>query len=83
MCEMNPIDSFVFVIKRDCPISFIRGYLSSNISNKIYSLNIKKKNIILIIHYKAQINPKVNIYKVSEILILGSDTQASWRQIVY
>lgn len=43
MCEMNPIDSFVFVIKRDCPISFIRGYLSSNISNKIYSLNIKKK----------------------------------------
>lgn len=44
MCEMSPIDSFVFVIERDSPISFIRRYLSSNTSNKIYSLNTKKKN---------------------------------------
>lgn len=35
MCEMSPIDSFVFVIEKDRPISFIRGYLSSNTSNKI------------------------------------------------
>lgn len=43
MCEMSPIDSFVFVIERDSLISFIIGYLSSNTSKKIYSLNIKKK----------------------------------------
>lgn len=77
MCEMSPIDSFVFVIERDSLISFIIGYLSSNTSKKIYSLNIKKKKKI---HYKTQISQKVKIYKVSEILILVSATQASWRQ---
>lgn len=58
MCEMSPIDSFVFVIERDSPISFIRGYLSSNTSNRIHGLNIKKPK-----HYKTQINPKAKFIR--------------------
>lgn len=58
MCVMSSIDSFVYVIERDSPVSFIRGHLSSNKSNKIYSLNIRKK-----IHYKTQINPKVKFIR--------------------
>lgn len=80
MCEMSPIDSFVFVIERDSPISFIRRYLSSNTSNKIYSLNTKKKKKNPLQNTNK---PKDKIYKVSEILILVSATQASWRQTSY
>lgn len=75
MCEMSPIDSFVFVIERDSPFSFIRGYLPSNTSNKIYSLNIKTKDPL-----QNTNKLKGKIYKVSEVLILGSATQTSWRQ---